>query len=172
MNCRDWEERLALHAGGDLEPAGAAEVERHLAGCVGCRGFASELEQSLALMREVHDEAIAPADFAAVRARVLGQLERERNPWRQWAWVYAVAVAAVVLVVALWPREIPELPRVALYRPPAPAISRALPHRAATVRKRTRIQPPVEALMVKLITDDPNVVIYWIADADKGGEPK
>jgi len=36
MNCADWEARVALHAGGDLTGAKAAEVEQHLGECSAC----------------------------------------------------------------------------------------------------------------------------------------
>ena len=54
MNCAEWEERIALHAGGDLAPGEAAEVERHLAECAGCQVFWSGMRESLAVLREVH----------------------------------------------------------------------------------------------------------------------
>ena len=48
-------------------------------------------------MREAHQEPIAPAHYAAVRARVLAELGRERRPlWRHaWAWGLAAAMAVV-----------------------------------------------------------------------------
>jgi anti-sigma factor RsiW len=79
MNCVDWEERIALYAGGDLAPAEAQAVERHVAECAGCQMLLSGLRQSLALVREVHSEPVEAAHFAAVRARVLAELERVRQ---------------------------------------------------------------------------------------------
>jgi anti-sigma factor RsiW len=75
MKCSDWEERIALHAGRDLPPAEAAEVERHLRECAGCQVLASGLQQSLALLKEAHHEPLAAAHFLAVRARVVAELE-------------------------------------------------------------------------------------------------
>ena len=37
MNCKDWEERIALQAGGDLTLEEAAAVDHHLADCAQCR---------------------------------------------------------------------------------------------------------------------------------------
>ncbi|MGA9626465.1 MAG: zf-HC2 domain-containing protein, partial [Bryobacteraceae bacterium] len=85
MNSSDWEERVALHAGGDLPPAEAAEVERHLRECAACQVLASGLKQSLALLKEAHNEPLAPAHFSAVRARVMAELEQKRRRGALWA---------------------------------------------------------------------------------------
>jgi anti-sigma factor RsiW len=177
MNCSDWEERVALHAGGDLPPAEAAEVERHLRECAGCQVLASGLKQSLALLREAHDEPLAPAHFSAVRARVVAELEQKRRPM----WGYGLAAVAVALLVmlALRPGRTPVVTRsnrsltVAALSPPAvrePVVPPP-PHRRVVrrvVRPKVPDTPDQEPLIVKLQTDDPNVVIYWIADRKRG----
>ena len=181
MNCSDWEERIALHAGGDLPPAEAAEVERHLRECAGCQVLASELQQSLAWLKEEHDEPLPGAHFLAVRARVVAERENQRRPlWRR-AWGYglaAVAVVALLVMLALRPGRTPVVAvrtnrslTVAALSPPAvrePVVA-PQPHRrvARRVVKREPAPQP-EPLIVKLQTDDPNVVIYWIADRKKG----
>jgi hypothetical protein len=179
MNCGDWEERIALYCGGDLAAAEARAVEEHLADCAGCQAFAGGLQDSLETLREAHAEPIAEAHFAAVRARVMGELECPRRPWRRWAWVVGAAAvaAAATLAVALTTHRPAELPA----RPveiAAPVKSAAAPELVAlrqpakrrTRRRvvRARAPQPVEPLVVKLVTDDPNVVIYWITG--KSGE--
>jgi anti-sigma factor RsiW len=180
MNCSDWEERIALHAGGDLPPAEAAEVERHLRECAACQVLASGLKQSLELLKEAHDEPLAAAHFSAVRARVVAELEQKRRPfWRRaWSFGLAAAVVAVLVMLALQPGRTPErpVPVVAANHPlviadpeEPPAIS--LPHRRVARRVVRPIAPDTpdpEPLIVKLQTDDPNVVIYWIADRKRG----
>ena len=71
MSCVDWEERIALYAGGDLAAAEAQAVERHVAECGGCQLLLSGLRESLGLLREAHGEPVEAAHFAAVRARVI-----------------------------------------------------------------------------------------------------
>ena len=179
MNCRDREERIALHAGGDLPPAEAAEVERHLRECAGCQVLASGLQQSLALLREAHDEPLAAAHFSAVRARVMAKLEQKRRPLWQRAWSFGLAAVAVALLVmlALQPGRTPErrAPVVAVNHPPVVVAHESaippLPHRRVArrvVRPTVPDTPDPEPLIVKLQTDDPNVVIYWIADRKRG----
>ena len=180
MNCSDWEQRIALHAGGDLPPAETAEVERHLRECAGCQVLASGMKQSLAMLKEAHDEPLAPAHFSTVRARVMAELEQKRRPLWAWAWSFGLAAAAVALLVtlALRPGRTPErrAPVVAVNHPPVvvahePAVP-SPPHRRVV---RRVVRPPIvpdtpdpEPLIVKLQTDDPNVVIYWIADRKRG----
>ncbi len=182
MNCRDWEERIALYTGGDLGPNQAAEVERHLGDCPDCQLFASGLKESLGLLQGIHQEPIAPAHFAAVRARVMAELEGAWLPWWRQAWVYglAAAMAALFLMLALYPRAPVHPKQIAVQVPvPVPAVevpvfpprwceegaATSSAPRLARGRFERNAGPPI---VVKALTDDPDVVIYWITD--KSGE--
>ena len=184
MNCTHWEERIALYAGGDLSAAESAQVVRHLGECPECRMFAAGLRESLELLQDAAREPVAPAHFAAVRARVLSQLEQAPRAWWRSTWLYGVAAAAAVLLLlaALRPPAPASAPprHLARYAPPvsveaAPPVP--LPPVAPAVhhsRRRPRVIPavvrtdPGPPIVVKLLTDDPDVVIYWITD--KSGE--
>ena len=89
MTCGEWEERIAA----EMEDAAG-----HVAECGACREFASGLRWALSEAASAHGEEIAPAHYAAVRARVLAEL-RARRRWG-WAWA-AVGVCAVVMGVAV-----------------------------------------------------------------------
>jgi hypothetical protein len=185
MSCSEWEERIALHAGGDLSPVDAEAVERHVAECATCQELLSGLRQSEELLRGAHAEPVDSAHYAAVRARVMSELAGERRPWWRQAWVYGLVAAAVLLAVSLRPRQ-PQT--VAVMKPapvtpvlPAPpAAHEAVRQAAAPVHRRPRRKPavktvetvtaPAEPLVVKLITDDPDVVIYWITGSETKGE--
>jgi hypothetical protein len=104
-NGSEWERRIALHAGGDLRPDEAAEMERGLAECSECAAIAEGYRAQGRVLATAHDETIAPASYAAVRARVLAELERGRRRTWQWVWVGAAA-AAVVIAFALSPRGV------------------------------------------------------------------
>jgi hypothetical protein len=171
MNCVDWEERIALHAGGDLAPAEAQAVERHVAECAGCQLLLSGLRESLSLARDAHAEPVEAAHFAAVRARVLAELERgPARRWR-WAWVYAIAAAAaVVLMLVAWPRPEQRLALPMPRAPIAPVVARVAAIPAAPKHRKTREPKPAETVTVRLETDNPDVVIYWIAESK--GESK
>jgi len=161
-------------------------VERHLRECAGCQVLASGLQQSLALLKEAHHEPLAAAHFSAVRARVVAEVEQQRRRGALWArrraWGYGLAAVAVALLamLALRTGRIPvavrtnrsltvaalSLPVVVAREPVTPP-----PHRRV-VRHAVRSNVPdtsdPEPLIVKLQTDDPNVVIYWIADRKRG----
>jgi len=189
MNCRNWEERIALYAGGDLPLAEAVEVERHLGDCPGCQVFASGLKESLELLQGAHAEPVAAAHFAAVRARVMAELEGARQPWWRKVWVYglAAAAAALFLILALRPGPPAPVHHLAVQAPPPaapveapPVVPRVASHvqrKSATRRPHLEVsvRPPLARapdlgppVVVKLVTDDPDVVIYWITD--KSGE--
>jgi hypothetical protein len=183
MSCIDWEERVALHAGGDLE---SGEVEQHLAECADCRRLSEGLRETLGVLREVHAEEIPAAHFTAVRAGVIAEIERGRKVWRRLAWVSGVGIAAaLILGLALLPGPLPAPPpRAAIRIPsapaiPAPAATDVTAQRAATVRER--LAPAATApsrsrlvaresfvakasFLVKYQTADPNIVIYWIGE--------
>ena len=168
MNCAEWEERIALHQGGDLPLGQAATVERHLGECPGCQVFASGLRETLSALRSAHGQHPADAHFAAVRARVLAELaHRQRPAWRRGlAWGSVAAGLAALAVGAAWFRPVPSLPAVALARPAAPELQPPAPSPPRRVRTAPRRPAPrvVETVTIKLLTDNPDVVIYWIAD--------
>ena len=170
MSCRAWEERLALYAGGDLDSPEQAETERHLAGCAACRDFAHGMRECLEAMRQAQGEEIAPAHFAAVRVRVLERLRATPRRAPEWRWIAAAcAVAALAFFAALWaPRpDRPELPppHVALAHPPAPPLPAMVAARAPrTVHHSRRPARHSDPLLIRIETDNPDVVIYWIAN--------
>jgi hypothetical protein len=142
----------------------------------------------LDLLREAHREPIAEAHYAAVRARVLAGIAAERRPWRPWIWACGFAGLAVLAVLVgrtPWSAQGPVAPLSArpislsaLTERPAggPATDQGV--RPTSVGRRKRrpqrttaapapyrvIGPPAaQPLLVKLVTDDPNIVIYWIS---------
>jgi Putative zinc-finger len=159
MNCVEWEERVALYAGGDLAAEEAAGVERHLGECAGCQVFASGMRQALETMREAHREIPVEAHFAAVRARVM---ERIASPRRAIWWYAAAAAAILIMVLAVrfeW-QPVPPDPVAVVQAPAPPAGALVIPKRPERVIRR----PKTKQVMIRLVTDDPDVVIYWIAE--------
>jgi anti-sigma factor RsiW len=171
MNCRDWEERIALYAGGDLPREEAAETEGHLQVCANCRQSAAALREHAGWMREAHEQLPTAADFAAMRAGVLGGFERRRPFPRGLLWAGGLAAtAAVFLVIWYRPRSEPARPApqvAAVAKPPVMAVEN-LPPRPARRRRPAPIVRPKqtpEPLLVKLTTEDPDVVIYLVVDS-------
>lgn len=144
----------------------------------------SDFEKTLEMLREAHREPIPEAHFAAVRARVLAQIVAERRPWWRgvWAYGFAAAIAAAMLLAAVWPKTTVVKPApvvVATTQLAKPLTGGRVPdrgvHAVRAVHKRKRmprisaaayrvIGPPnPQPLVVKVVTNDPNVVIYWIS---------
>ena len=176
MNCARWEERLALFVEGDLPAREAGPLEAHLGECAACREFASALGESQAAVKELGSEALDQTLLDGVRRRVMARVAERRAPapfdwWRVWA--PAAAVVAAVLAVWLWPR-VPEVapPRVmSAAIPPAPAAPALVwprpVRRAAAV---TTAAPAAEPLLMRIVTNDPDVVIYWIVECKQKGD--
>ncbi len=92
------------------------------------------------------------------------------RPRRRFVWLYAAAAALATACLALiWitaPLRAPA-PAVVVFRIappewPPPAVIQA---KRRVVRRPFRTQPPPEQLTaIKLLTDDPNVVIIWLLD--------
>jgi hypothetical protein len=158
MNCAEWQERIVLHAGGER----ADGVEAHLAECAECRVFWSEMRESVEDLRSLHGEEIDAAHYTAVRARVMGEIERSHAVWRRLAWISGVA--ALVMAAILWPRRetpVAVVPRMVAAIPSAPLVMAKHASKANRPAPETRRREP---LTVRLETSDPNIVIYWIAD--------
>lgn len=126
-----------------------------------------ELSEALRELRDA--EEVLPGAYAAVRARVMTGIAAERRL----AWPWWLAGAAAATACALWMlffRMAPPAPQstragqvrpLVIAMPAEPAPAPAVPMR----RKRPkRIARSAEPLQIKILTDDPDVVIYWIVD--------
>jgi len=174
MTCREYEPLIALYVEGDLNDR---DVERHLAECSDCRELLEDLRVSQAALKEL--SVVDAAFLSAVRSGVLGRIERRRR--RAWPWIAALAAAAALIVaVSTAPRKPPLIAKVqgpsggadplVRGRPPGrpSVIAQAAPRPKRSRpggRLRTRgSAPPSEPLVVKMLTDDPNIVIIWLVE--------
>jgi hypothetical protein len=196
-DCR--EQDIALYVEGDLAPANRREIEVHLRSCSECRELAASLEESQAMLKTLRNDTVSPVALSSVRTNVLEEINASAGwrPWRRW--VYAVAGAAFVVVMvfvvldrapypSLVQEIVPKAPGVpAVQGPPefkplkqigapqplhagvAPKKKRAVIDRAYSEENTGIASPPEASLVVKLLTDDPNVVIYWLVDKKDGG---
>jgi len=190
MSCLDFEKLIALDVEGDLPERKAAKLAEHLKACGNCREFAEKLQASQALLKSLAQEPVDEAVLREVRQRVLRGIAAESEPHRFPAWRFAlgaVLVATVIFAaVTLWPpkgqrvpegiREVSKQTPKEMLRPAstAPESSRARTEKvkhALRLRRQSQgsltasSKPPQAAqLTVKLVTDNPNVVIYWLVD--------
>lgn len=189
MSCKKFESELALYAEGDLRGGQVPAVERHLRECAACREFLEGLRASQAALKEAAGMPLDATAVESVRARVLERvsLGQMRPVFPRWKFAYGAVFAAALLAasVAWW--QVEKKPRnearALQPAPPAPTrsqdsaglaaengqpsvpVERQHRRKAGRVTKTVRRKTfPREPLMVKLITDDPNVVIYWYVD--------
>ena len=158
MNCSDWQIRIAAE-----DPAAA----EHVTGCQVCREFVSELSENAAALRSITADAAA---YTAMRARVMEAVQ----PKRRFGWLWTAGLAAATACIAfVWftaALDVPEAlhSQAITYRivPPEPrsaAIPRTIKHRMTR-----RLEQRRSLTAIKLLTDDPNVVIIWLVDNKQG----
>ena len=179
MTCREYEPLIALYVEGDLNDR---DVERHLAECSDCRELLDDFRASQAALKEL--AAVDVGFLSAVRSGVLAKIESRRRI--AWPWVAAFAAAAALIVSVL---TLPRKPTL-VAKIPVPAIAKldggadplvrgrppGRPSAIAQVARKTRRSrpggrlrtrgsaPQAEPLVVKMLTDDPNIVIIWLVD--------
>jgi hypothetical protein len=164
MNCPEWEREIA----GESE---SVALEEHLDVCGQCRDFARELELNRAALQtgEIH-----PAAFDAVRLRVLDEIRAKKRRGAWWAWSAVAAAACMAMLCVLvflqgWKNPAPPKPLVAAKNPPkiewtpAPVHPRVL-HKFGPVTASAGPAHHPEPLVVKMLTNDPNVIIIWLVD--------
>ncbi len=162
MTCVDRELQIALNASGELSAVDIAELEAHLHGCARCRQVQvelAELHSGLAGLLEVDSSLAREARLGAMR------LLRWRRASR-WAALGAVAAALLLAIPIRTTMMIapppPAAPKVAYavpdltVRPIKPQVKRVIARRES--------KPKAEPMLVKIFTDDPDVVILWITD--------
>jgi hypothetical protein len=160
MTCEDCRAMLALDEG-------SGEAAEHVKGCEECRWYEAGLAADrvvLAGMREPPAEA-----YAAVRAWVMAEVRRgRRRP--VWPWVAAAAcvLAAVVGALVRAPLREPVRPEPVLFAVNPPVgwdVVRVARRRVVRRRAPAALREP---LRIEIQTADPNVVVIWLVDREKG----
>ena len=116
--------------------------------------------------------------YAAVRARVVSEIDGGRHTRRTRRWVLAwsslVVAAACGLIAAFMLHR--AVPIAAVRTAAAPLViakveanewipARLAPRRIRRVARRIAPREPEAPIVVHMFTSDPDVVIYWVADA-------
>lgn len=177
MNCEQARDLAALAASGDVTTEERSALAAHNAGCGECRAEADAYAELCGQLAAMRGESAPEYVYAAVRTRVVAQIgERRRPHWvAAWSTLAAVVACSVVTIVALRDRApiVTQPPgkyavpaTVAALSTEAPAIvAPSLRHRVRERVVRAAVQEASDPLVVQMFTDDPDVVIYWIADA-------
>ncbi|MBL8241246.1 MAG: hypothetical protein JNM66_27735 [Bryobacterales bacterium] len=116
----------------------------------------------------MNDFAVSGEAVARVHARVMGRIRRRRILRRAGM---AAAIVAAAIVVGLWPAPV-ELEALALRMPEAPKapVWVAPPPRVASMARPALAAAGRPAERIVLYTEDPDVVIVMVGDANGGEE--
>jgi hypothetical protein len=155
MTCEECELLLAQN---EIDP----EVDAHLAGCPNCRSLAAELQANAHAMRALREEVFP----------VVPVSRRPAYPW--WRWTSAAA-AVIISVAAAWFASRPVKPphivsidvKVTGVVPKAevPYVKAEIPETLTPTAVPVVPVANAEPLKVKMLTPDPDVVIYWLVDS-------
>jgi len=185
MSCPKFEADVALYAGGDLPARRMARIESHLGACADCRALVEELRAGQELLSELRDEPYEDAMVAQVRRRVMARVTAEETRGAVPYWKLALAAALVLAAILSLPWHSGKPAQVAKKVAPArmaPAPAYAPPVEAVLVRHRVvrrhgrvplhhaQAAKPSAPLLVHFVTDDPNIVIYWLVDQKPQGD--
>lgn len=189
MACREFEPLIALDVEGDLSPADKRRVHLHLRDCSDCWDLAEDLKDSQRIFKSIRQNTPDQSMLLNVRARVLAEAGFTRLSWfdrfflggfQRKATLAAIAVFVIALSSLWLGRErpvpqpvagIPAAPLIPAPAPePAPVVEVSKPPAVRRQRPALRVKAPAEPVKqvaIKLLTDDPNVIIYWLVD-EKG----
>lgn len=136
MNCQDCE---VLLAGEETSP----QLEQHLHECDSCRSLAEDLRENAGVLAAMKQEDLPKLSIRVPRTA------------KVYPWLVGAAAAAALVIALLLPRPSTPVLRTAP-QPPVASVSQP-PEAPSTPQK-------AQPLKIKMLTSDPDVVIYWIVD--------
>jgi hypothetical protein len=165
MTCQECQIEL-------FEDAPGREALIHMGECDDCRTLAREIRFNADALASLQGEELAAKPFVYPR--------RSFRPI--WGLAAAAALVLGLGLPRLFDREVPAIPEVT---PPVIQAKVELPVPAPEITKRTQapvrrlkprpepetalpVEEPAQPLLVKMLTPDPDVVIYWLIDPPKG----
>jgi hypothetical protein len=131
-------------------------VQAHLAVCPDCRSLAAELQANTDAMRALGEEVVPPVTILT-----------RGTPW--WKWSSAAAALIITLGAAWWASRPPKPPQMVsvdvkvtgVAPTTVPMVPAKIPD---TLTPVAHVVTNDEPLRVKMLTPDPDVVIYWLID--------
>jgi hypothetical protein len=146
MTCQECELLLAENG----------SVEEHLAACASCRLLAEDLRANAAAF-----ESLAADPLPSVRHEVISRI---RRPIR---WPWAIAAAAAILIAVLFiPKKKPDAIAPTQVVEILASRERQQPSPMNLPRIRSHKKRPTQPVVVKMLTEDPDVVIYWQVESE------
>jgi hypothetical protein len=114
MNCKDVQELLPLHVGGDLAAKKAQSLTGHLEDCSACAASAAEYRESFQLTKNFEPPVFSSEFYDGIRQSVLSEVARDSvaaKPWFLAGFLpltfrfrpeWAVAAVLVIAVLAVY----------------------------------------------------------------------
>ena len=184
MTCRRHKRAIALHAGGDLPARHARRLEAHLATCAPCRALLDDLHSHRTQAESLRATSLPDAMLNPVRRAVRSAVADERAPstgipWNAWPVRVGLGVAAVALLLAGL------LAAPAPTEAPSSSLVATAPHENVVqdtpkvgegtldtaVLDAPTPRPEAPQTVIRLLTDDPDVVILLVCDNKMEGTP-
>ncbi len=139
----------------------SAEVAAHVNGCPSCRSLAAELQANAHAMRALGAEPVPVAPLRIGPA----------IPW--WKWSSAAAALILTAAGAWWasrPAKPPQIVSIdvkvtGIVPREAPVVPAKIPEKLTPAAVPIVPVAYEEPLRVKMLTPDPDVVIYWLVDS-------
>jgi anti-sigma factor RsiW len=109
MSCSDYRQAIAEFVDGSLDAAGQRELERHVAGCAGCRALVADLKSIQAAAFTLERRQPPAGAWKAIRDRVAAEpapgarvlnWPRTRTAWG--VWMAAAAALLIVTTAGIW----------------------------------------------------------------------
>lgn len=167
MKCRSVKKQLPLYAGDDLPQEKATVIKAHVAACDACQVELDALKAARNSARSLRDEAVPNEDFERLRQTVMEKVAAEE--WRvpvlrrrQGAVLAALAPLGIAAVAALVLQGPAPMPGQADDGSPPRAVITPPEDVESSDATEMRVDEPV---VVKIYTDDPDIVVYWLGEA-------
>lgn len=181
------ERTLALFVSGDLDARTAADAEAHLSDCSSCKALLASFSASGRRLRSLSTAPDA-RELAALRAGTLSRIAARprRRLWLAASGIAAALAVAAVLFASRYLTRVAQPPVVAEIPPPpaeqapgaVPKIAKVQPG-VKSIRAKARMRsdrPQLESVslisqkdgppILKMKTNDPNVVILWVMNGN------
>ena len=182
MNCRQYERLIALMIEGDLPNADSKHLYEHLASCQACTIFRDELIKSQGALKALQNEKIDLVISDAVHARIIDAIRLEkRHPGKSRNLVRLVqplsyALAAILIMTGgIWflrgmaSNSQNEASNINIASQTEITAMLEGSHEVTEDDTQLVVEPtesikPANSVVIKILTDNPNVVIYWLVD--------
>ena len=173
MKCEAFEELAAKRLHSALPGAAVRQFDEHIGKCRDCRALANELAKTQERIQALKEEPLSETVLAQVRSRTLNEIARQARE-EQTARVKNKAAVQALRMVPL-AASCALLLAVTLMSPMnvhtkdetrVPALSAQAEGVLPTAGHdlRTPLAPPT---VIKLYTDNPNIVIYWLGSEEE-----